>query len=159
MTRTTTKINNKTQAKRRYSSVCRSPPAPTKPSIEEARAGKIDCLPLQRLEVLIRRFLMDNPVRKVIRLFDFFRTVKNFADFGEGDFRTTQLNRKLGWPSRHESDLSMAKTQRLYDRGKTTGDIDLDIGLSSQTIAQEFFRGLCFLEHFIAGNGGLNSDD
>src|SRR5215475_14548920 len=152
MTRTTTKINNKTLAKRRYSSVCRSPPAPTKPSIEEARAGKIDCLPLQCLEVLIGRFLLDNTVRKVIRLFDFFRAVKNFANFGESDFGAAELDRKLGWPSGHESDLSMAKTQGLYDRGKTTGDIDLDIGLSTQAIAQEFFQGLRFLEHLIAGH-------
>ena len=121
--------------------------------------GKQAVFPFQCLKVLIRRFLLDNPVRKVIRRFDFFRAVKNFADFGEGDFGAAQLDRKLGRPSGHESDLSMAKAQRFHHRGKTAGDIDLDIGLSAQAIAQEFFQGLRFLEHFIAGDRGLNSDD
>src|SRR5262245_29628364 len=102
---------------------------------------------------------MDNTVGYVIRLFDFFRAVKNFADYGESDVGAAQLDRKLGCPSGHESDLSMAKTQGLYDGGKTAGDIDLDIGLSTQAIAQEFFQGLRFLKHLIAGHGGLNSDD
>jgi hypothetical protein len=111
------------------------------------------------LKVLIGRFLLDDPVRKVIRRFDFFRAVKNFAHFGEGDVGAAQLDRKLGRPSGHESDLGVAKAQGLHHRGKAAGDIDLDIGPSAQAIPQEFFQGLRLLEHLIAGDRGLHCDD
>jgi hypothetical protein len=35
----------------------------------------------------------------------------------------------------------------------------LDTGFSTQAIPQEFFQRLRFLEHFIAGDRGLDCDD
>jgi hypothetical protein len=96
------------------------------------------------LKVLIRLFLLNNPVREVVRRFDFFGALKDFADFGESDVGAAQLDRKLSRPSGHESDLSMAKAQGLHHRGKTAGDIDLNIGFPPKP-SGEFFQGCAFL--------------
>jgi hypothetical protein len=85
--------------------------------------------------------------------------MKDLAHFGKRNFGSTQLHGELGRPSRHESDLSMAKSQRFNDSGKTARDVNLYGGFSAQAVPDEVLERFGFLEHFVAGERGLDSYD